>query len=86
MKIVLDVKNEMDLTVLLPLLERLKIPFTLPNNASGKAATKVNTDTKEKNFDAKKLEALFNDLQQMRAFAQIEDPSDWQRRIRDEWN
>lgn len=87
MKVVLDIKNEMDLTILLPLLERLKIPFKLPQKGveENKAKTPV-AASNAKNFDGAKLETLFKELQQMRAFAKIEDPSDWQRRIRDEWN
>jgi len=95
MKVVLEVTNEMDLTVLLPLLERLKIPFTLPNQDTGK---KKSTGQKNrevqmpeesstaKNFDLEKLERLFNELQEMKAFNQVEDPAAWQRTIRDEWN
>jgi len=75
---------------LLPLLERLKIHFTLPKKAmsSGKTGkTKpVSKQSTAKNFDIEKLESLFNELQMMNAFAQIEDPAVWQRQIRDEWN
>lgn len=85
MKVVLDIKNEMDLTVLLPLLERLKIPFSMPKNKHADANYK--SENSARNFDLEKLESLFQELQQMKAFAQIEDPSDWQRRIRDdEWD
>lgn len=86
MKVVLDIKNELDLTVLLPLLERLKIPFSIPQKGVEEKLAKSSPASNAKNYDAAKLEALFSDLQQMKAFAQIEDPSDWQRKIRDEWN
>lgn len=87
MKVILDIKDELDLTVLLPLLERLKIPFSLPQKGvEEKEAQKTVASSNAKNFDAAKLETLFFELQQMKAFAQIEDPSDWQRRTRDEWN
>ena len=85
MKVVLDIKNEMDLTVLLPLLERLQIPFSFSKKGTAEEMVQTRSST-TKNFDAAKLASLFNELQQMKAFAQVEDPSDWQRRIRDEWN
>ncbi|TAK36330.1 MAG: hypothetical protein EPO28_13520 [Saprospiraceae bacterium] len=90
MKVVLEIKNEVDLAVLLPLLERLKIHFTLPkkamSNGKAKQTTAVSKQSTAKNFDIEKLESLFNELQMMNAFAQIEDPAVWQGQIRDEWN
>ena len=95
MKVVLEINNEVDLTVLLPLLERLKIPFTFPNQESGKKKSKSHANSKAKmtgedstakNFDLERLEILFNELQEMKAFSQIDDPASWQRQIRDEWN
>ncbi len=41
MKVVLEINNEVDLAVLLPLLERLRIPFTLPKTANGKGKSGV---------------------------------------------
>ena len=88
MKVVLEIKNEVDLTVMLPLLERLKIPFILPKNAKANVAspdTDVSKQSTAKNFDIDKLEALFKELQQMKAFAHVEDPTVWQRETRSEW-
>ncbi len=95
MKVVLEIKNEVDLTFLLPLLKRLRIPFNVPNpgtiekRANGKPKATFKTDegaTALKNFDLSRLEKLFNELHAMKAFAQIEDPIAWQRQLRDEWN
>ncbi len=69
------------------LLERLKIPFSLPNiEKEERKAKAISADDMPKNFDVEKLEALFNELQEMKAFSQIKDPITWQRQIRDEWN
>ncbi len=87
MQIVLDIKNESDLALLLPLLERLKIPFTYPKNSTGTEVSKPEKEAASvKNFDPEKLQALFAHLQKMNAFAQIQDPVSWQKQQRDEWN
>jgi hypothetical protein len=95
MKIVLEINNEGDWAALLPLLERLQIPFT---NLSGKTAGQagkngeaVKSDAakaeekSKKNYDIEKLERLFNELHSINAFANITDPVAWQKQIRDEW-
>ncbi|MCB0534803.1 MAG: hypothetical protein H6574_16525 [Lewinellaceae bacterium] len=82
MQLVLEIKNERDLAILLPLLERLNISFSqtadkpkLPQKAAGK-----------KNFDIEHLEHLFDELEAMNAFAVVENPTEWQKQLRDEWN
>jgi len=86
MKVVLDIKNELDWTVLLPLLERLDIPFSIPQKGVEEKIAEVSPASNAKNYDAAKLETLFSDLRLMKAFAQIEDLSDWERRTKEEWN
>jgi hypothetical protein len=82
MQLVLEIKNERDLAILLPLLERLNISFSqtadkpkFPHKAGDK-----------KNFDIEQLEHLFDELEAMNAFAGVENPTEWQKKLRDEWN
>ena len=82
MQLVLEIKNERDLAILLPLLERLNISFS---QTVGKPKHPHKAGDK-KNFDIEQLEHLFDELEAMNAFAGVENPTEWQKKLRDEWN
>ena len=88
MQIVLEIKNEHDLEILLPLLERMNIPFSrIEGKRQSKAKTSSTAKIKaQKNFDVEQLENLFDELQAMNAFSTVDDPVEWQKQLRDEWN
>ncbi|MBI5915178.1 MAG: hypothetical protein HY842_07355 [Bacteroidetes bacterium] len=92
MKLVLEIHHEQDLKILLPLLERLKIqvlgmpaPLAAKKN-NGRTSGSKKQQLGKKNYDPEKLEGLFAQLKEMKAFSEIADPIAWQKHLRDEWN
>ncbi len=83
MRLVLEIKNERDLTILLPLLERLNIPFSKTVGKSQPDSSTEIGSTSDKNFDIERLERLFDELQTLNAFDEVKDPAAWQKQIRD---
>ncbi len=93
MQLIVEVERQQDLQLLTQFLEQLKISYTpLPpkknsKNRLTKTVQKASSDTAiQKNFDIDKMEALFDKLHAMNAFADITDPVEWQRQLRDEWD
>ncbi len=89
----LEIADEQDLGVLLPILERLNIRYIIDlPGTNGQADPTIEPEpaaapaSLNKNFDLKKLEYLFDEAHTMNIFADIEDPIEWQRQTRSEWD
>jgi hypothetical protein len=82
MKLVLDIKGETDLQMLLMLLKRLKISYVIPEKTVG---TDQNGARLQKNYDAEAIQNMIAGIQQRKVFAEITDPVEWQRQLRNEW-
>ncbi|MCY7327643.1 MAG: hypothetical protein LH618_03755 [Saprospiraceae bacterium] len=92
-QLIIKIEKQQDLQLLTQLLERLKISYApLPAQKKAKkraakpapvAAPDIAT---EKTFDIDKIESLFDKLHAINAFAEITDPVEWQKKLRDEWD
>lgn len=89
MKLVLDINREKDLQMLLMLLERLKIPYTkLAENTpeeSMPAKVVVRDTSEEKNYDSDAIGKIISKIRQRQVFNEINDPVEWQKNLRNEW-
>ena len=88
MKLVINIEDEHDLAILLPLLERLNLSFTYPKDTKKKLQNKHKTNkiSQFKDFNANKIANLFDKLYEINAFAQIQDPIAWQKQLRNDWD
>lgn len=93
MQLIVEIEEQYDLQLLIQLLERLKISYKpLITKKNGKKRpvksgleNPLHTST-QKHFDIDEIERLFDKLHAMNAFADISDPVEWQRKLRNEWD
>ena len=90
MKLILEVNKEKDLKMLLLLLERLDISYNTIEEAVPKAnegtGESINNDVShQKNYDIVAIQQMLKDIKKTDVFKTIENPSKWQKQLRDEW-
>lgn len=75
----------------MPEKEREKIAHRIAKRKRNKSRTektqrgKIKSEKELKNYDSKKISTLLSKIRTKKIFQNTEDPSAWQRQLRDEW-
>jgi hypothetical protein len=90
MKLILEVHKEKDLKMLLMLLERLDISYNEVEKEAQDLVDIVNEPSineisYKKNYDQDAIQKMLKEIKEHNVFEAIENPSEWQKNLRDEW-
>jgi hypothetical protein len=66
---------------------KVKIPDGILPKESGdvKLIVMINDEQSKKNYDPEKMKKVLDKMKKVKMFKNIEDPVEWQRKLRDEW-